>query len=30
MWKPMGPKRRINQLQYVDYLDLNASKKKNY
>ena len=24
----MGPKRRINQLQYVDYLDLNASKKK--
>lgn len=24
----MSPKRRINQLQYVDYLDLNVSKEK--
>ena len=23
----MGPKRHINQLQYVDYLDPNANKK---
>lgn len=27
MWKPMGPKRHINQLQYIDYLDPNVNKK---